>query len=172
MRFARFTLELACDVDRLGPLALHLIDAQQRTQRAQSMCWLLQQPHAAGETGEETKKPHPVRNAILIAVGVLLLVAAVLWWLNSRHYESTDDAQVDAHVTQLAARVGGTLTKVAVDDNQLVEAGTLLVELDPRDYQVAIASCPGAMRVPGPVDTHVTSGSLTSVRVICDTGIR
>jgi membrane fusion protein (multidrug efflux system) len=45
---------------------------------------------------------------------------------------------VDAHVTQLAARVSGTVIKVAVDDNQLVEAGTLLVQLDPSDYQVAV----------------------------------
>ena len=45
---------------------------------------------------------------------------------------------MDAHVTQIAARVGGTVTKVAVDDNQLVDAGTVLIELDPRDYQVAV----------------------------------
>ncbi len=52
--------------------------------------------------------------------------------------ESTDDAQVDAHVTPIAARVGGTVLRVPVKDNQLVEAGAVLVEIDPRDYQIAV----------------------------------
>jgi membrane fusion protein, multidrug efflux system len=72
-------------------------------------------------------------------LALLVLVAAgVGWYLWTAGRESTDDAQVDGHVTQIASRVGGTVKRVAVDDNQLVEAGTLLVELDPRDYQVAV----------------------------------
>ena len=75
----------------------------------------------------------------LIIGGVLLLIlGAGAWAWTTAGHESTDDAQVDAHVTQIAARVSGTVTTVAVDDNQLVEAGALLVQLDPRDYQVAI----------------------------------
>src|SRR5882724_10417499 len=61
-----------------------------------------------------------------------------LWLFLTAGRVSTDDAQVDAHVTQIAARVGGTVTRVAVEDNQLVDAGTVLIELDPRDYQVAV----------------------------------
>jgi len=76
----------------------------------------------------------------IIAVVVLLLVAGVaVWWWRTRGQESTDDAQVDAHVTQIAARVGGTLLNVPVHDNQEVEAGTVLVQIDPRDYEVAVA---------------------------------
>jgi membrane fusion protein, multidrug efflux system len=79
--------------------------------------------------------------ARLRILGGALVLAAVgigVWlWLSAGHV-STDDAQVDAHVTQIAARVSGTVTKVAVNDNQLVDAGAVLVELDPRDYQVAI----------------------------------
>jgi membrane fusion protein, multidrug efflux system len=67
------------------------------------------------------------------------VLGAGLWWWLTRGYESTDDAQVDAHVTQIAARVSGTVLKVSVDDNQEVDAGTVLVEIDPRDYQVAVA---------------------------------
>jgi membrane fusion protein, multidrug efflux system len=73
-----------------------------------------------------------------IAVAVLAIAGVGAWLLLTAGRESTDDAQLDAHVTQLAARVSGTVTKVAVEDNQLVEAGAVLVELDPRDYQVAI----------------------------------
>ncbi len=74
-----------------------------------------------------------------LGVGALLVVIAgvVIWlWLTSGR-ESTDDAQVEAHVTQIAPRVGGTILHVNVKDNQQVAADTALVELDPRDYQVA-----------------------------------
>jgi membrane fusion protein (multidrug efflux system) len=73
------------------------------------------------------------------ALVVLLAVAGVvLWFWLTAGRESTDDAQIDAHMTQVAARVGGTITKVAIDDNQIVDAGAVLVELDTRDYQVAV----------------------------------
>ena len=75
-------------------------------------------------------------------IGVVVLLAAVVgvgaWLWLTRGQESTDDAQVDAHLTPISARVGGTVMKVLVDDNQLVEAGATLVEIDPRDYQVAL----------------------------------
>src|SRR5881394_739893 len=77
------------------------------------------------------------RVRIVIGVVVLLALGAGLWAWSTSGRESTDDAQVDAHMTQIAARIGGTLTKVAVEDNQLVEAGALLVQLDPGDYLVA-----------------------------------
>src|SRR4051812_258354 len=78
------------------------------------------------------------RFRVIVGVVVLLVAAAGLWWWLSQGKESTDDAQVDAHVTQIASRIGGTVLKVSVDDNQVVEAGTVLVEIDPRDYQVAV----------------------------------
>ncbi|PYQ12787.1 MAG: HlyD family secretion protein [Acidobacteria bacterium] len=79
-----------------------------------------------------------MRRARWIGLGVI--VAAVVAGLVWRHYagrESTDDAQIDGHIVPVAARVGGTVQTVAVADNQFVDAGTLLVQLDPRDYQVA-----------------------------------
>jgi len=72
----------------------------------------------------------------LAAVVVVLGVLIYLWRTAGR--ASTDDAQVDGHITQVAARVGGTVVKVNVKENQYVETGTVLVELDPRDYQVAV----------------------------------
>jgi membrane fusion protein (multidrug efflux system) len=78
------------------------------------------------------------RFLIGAAVLVLIVVGIGAWWWMTRGQESTDDAQVDAHLTPISARVGGTVLKVLVDDNQLVEAGTTLVEIDPRDYQVAL----------------------------------
>ena len=71
---------------------------------------------------------------------VLLLGMAVFgWFLYSRTYETTDDAQVDGHLDQVAARISGTIVKVYANDNQLVEAGQPLVDLDTHDQEVALA---------------------------------
>jgi membrane fusion protein (multidrug efflux system) len=78
------------------------------------------------------------RVRLLVVIVVVLLVGVGIWYWIGRGRESTDDAQIDSHVTQVSARVAGTIVKVGVDDNQLVEEGALLVELDPRDYQVAL----------------------------------
>jgi membrane fusion protein, multidrug efflux system len=75
----------------------------------------------------------------LIAVGIVIAIVVVgVWMWATAGHESTDDAQIDGHVTQIAARVGGTVLRVPVEDNQQMEAGAVLVEIDPRDYQVAI----------------------------------
>jgi len=78
------------------------------------------------------------RVRLLIGVVLVMLIAAGAWVWATAGRVSTDDAQVDARVTQIASRVPGTVARVAVADNQLVEAGTVLIELDPRDYQVAV----------------------------------
>ena len=78
------------------------------------------------------------RSRIIAAVVAVLVVIAAIVWLMSRGHESTDDAQIDGHITQIAARVGGPIVKLAVDNNDKVDAGALLVQIDPRDYQVAL----------------------------------
>src|SRR5712692_3862877 len=76
------------------------------------------------------------RIALVIAVIVLLVVGLFIYrYVTS--YESTDDAQVDGHVNSVSARISGHVTKLNVQDNQYVQAGTVLVEIDPADYQVA-----------------------------------
>jgi len=72
-----------------------------------------------------------------VVLAVVLAVAAIVW-LRSRGHESTDDAQVDGRITQIAPRVGGTIVKIGVENNQAVGAGTVLVQIDPSDYQVAL----------------------------------
>jgi len=74
----------------------------------------------------------------LTLAGLVLLVAVFFLWRYLASYESTDDAQIDGHVNAVSARVGGHVNKLNVQDNQYVEKGTVLVEIDPADYQVAV----------------------------------
>ena len=79
------------------------------------------------------------RNVAILIVAVLLVVAGIFLWRYLSSYESTDDAQVDVHLYPVSARVSGYVVRVNVDDNQWVEKGTVLVEIDPKDYEVAVA---------------------------------
>ncbi len=81
----------------------------------------------------------PRTKLVLFLVIAALLVAGVLLWRYFGSYESTDDAQIDGHVNSVSARVSGHVTKLNVEDNQYVEKGTVLVEIDPTDYEVAVA---------------------------------
>src|SRR5580658_4660330 len=78
------------------------------------------------------------RWIFLAAFGVLAVAGAFLWHYLSG-FESTDDAQVDVHLYPVSARISGYIQKVNVEDNQWVEAGYTLVEIDPKDYEVALA---------------------------------
>ena len=71
---------------------------------------------------------------------VFAAMAGFSWWLHARHFESTDDAQIDGHINVVSSRISGTVLYVnpRIENNQYVEAGTLLLELDPSDYQAAL----------------------------------
>src|ERR1700692_4267083 len=96
---------------------------------------------AAPRAGLLQRKPW-IRTALRVLLVVLLIGAAINWW-NSRKYEDTDDAQVDGHIDPISARVNGHVVRVDVEDGQYVKAGTLLVEIDDRDYQVAVERARG-----------------------------
>ena len=79
----------------------------------------------------------PYRKALFIALAVVVLAGGAAAWSYFSSYESTDDAQVDGHLHQISARISGTILSVnpAVEDSHYVEAGTVLAEIDPADYQ-------------------------------------
>lgn len=79
------------------------------------------------------------RNLIIIAVAVVVVVAGLLLWRYLSSYESTDDAQADVHLYPVSARISGYVIRVNVNDNQWVNKGDVLVEIDPTDYQIALA---------------------------------
>src|ERR1700726_4804449 len=79
------------------------------------------------------------RNLVILVIAVVVIVSSVFLWRYLSSYESTDDAQADVHLYPVSARVSGHVVRVNVDDNQWVEKGTVLVEIDPKDYEVAVA---------------------------------
>jgi membrane fusion protein, multidrug efflux system len=78
------------------------------------------------------------RNLIIVASAVVIVVGGLLLWRYLSSYESTDDAQADVHLYPVSARISGYVIHVNVNDNQWVNKGDVLVEIDPTDYQVAL----------------------------------
>ncbi len=114
------------------------------------------------------------RVPVAIGVCVVLVLVAGVWWWSTRNRESTDDAQVDAGVTPIAARVGGTVVAVPIVDNQQVHEGAALVEIDKRDYEVALDRARAeladaeasaiAARAGVPITSTTTASNVTTAR--------
>jgi membrane fusion protein (multidrug efflux system) len=128
------------------------------------------QPEAVEET--EIAQPQSRRKGILIVVLVVAVLVSVAIWWHSTFTEDTDDAQVNGHLIQVSARIGGQVAKVDVEENQVVKAGDVIAELDPRDYQVAVENAAAALasaqanaaaaNVNVPITTVNTGSNLTS----------
>jgi len=108
-----------------------------------------------------------LRMFVIIGV-VVVLVAGFFLWRYFNSYESTDDAQIDGHLNPISARVGGHIEKLLVEDNQFVQAGQPVAQIDPRDYQVLVAraradydNAVAAAQAAG-VNVPITSTSTTS----------
>jgi membrane fusion protein (multidrug efflux system) len=86
----------------------------------------------------EAKKPPAWRRPALVAAAVVVLLAVAGWVTYAQRFEDTDDAQVDGDISAISPRVNGTVVAVHFVDNQPVKRGDLLVEIDPRDFQVAL----------------------------------
>src|SRR6059058_4858559 len=81
---------------------------------------------------------NPKTKRMLFGAGAAVLAALTGLFFYYHNRETTDDAQVDGHITPMASKVYGRVEQVLVDDNQAVKAGQVLVKIDPRDYQAAL----------------------------------
>ena len=86
----------------------------------------------------QSRLRRPMVLLVVAIVALAVIIGGILWWLQARRYESTDDAFIDVHMTRVAPQVAGRVLRVAVDDNQQVKPGDLLVEIDPADYQARL----------------------------------
>jgi membrane fusion protein, multidrug efflux system len=99
---------------------------------------------AVGPGGPPAPRPKRRRRLRWVLFGLAILVAAgVALYLHLAGWESTDDAQIDGYIYPVSSRVSGYVTRVTVEDNQFVNAGTVLTELDRKDYVVAVANAKG-----------------------------
>jgi membrane fusion protein (multidrug efflux system) len=110
---------------------------------------------------------------VVIVVGIELYRYYAVW-------ESTDDAQIDGYIYPVNSRITGYVVRVTVDDNQYVEAGTVLVQLDPKDYEVAVANAKAAvandeasaaaLSINVPITSVNTSTQLSTAQADVDNG--
>lgn len=132
---------------------------------------------AISSTG--TGRPRPSRRGrgrrtliILILAGAAVVTAAIVLYQRYAVWESTDDAQIDGYIFTVSSRVPGYVTRVVVDNNQYVEAGTVVVQLDQKDYEVAVANAKAtlandqasaaALQTNVPITSASTSSQLSS----------
>jgi membrane fusion protein (multidrug efflux system) len=97
-------------------------------------------PHPAPAiTARLPRRRRPVVLRLLAALAGLAAVGAgIVWWLDARDYETTDDAFIDAHMVRIAPQVAGRVALVPVDDNQAVVPGQLLLKIDPASLQAKL----------------------------------
>lgn len=136
-----------------------------------------QQPLPASDRDLRWRKLHasnPRTRVFMIIGAIVLVVVGFFVWRYLTSYESTDDAQIDGHLNPISARVSGHVQKILVQDNQFVQAGSPLVQIDPRDYQLAlqkaqadydqaVAAAKGA-QVNVPITTVSTSSEVSTAQ--------
>jgi membrane fusion protein, multidrug efflux system len=97
----------------------------------------------SGDTGAHHHRPW--RSLLVLAAVILLGGAGVLYYLETLHSETTDDATVQADIVAVMAKVPGYVQTLRVDDNSVVKKDQLLLTIDPRDYALQVASASTAL---------------------------
>jgi membrane fusion protein, multidrug efflux system len=96
------------------------------------------------EETEIVRAPSRRRGILIVLIAAAALIALGLWW-RSTFYEDTDDAQINGHLIQVSTRVAGNVARIYVNENQKVKAGDPILDLDPRDFQVAVENAQAAL---------------------------
>src|SRR5208282_2279527 len=90
----------------------------------------------AGRRGVLSQRP--VRLVLALVVAALMCVGGMRFWNYLQSYQWTDDAEIDGHLDPISTRINDTVVRVYVENTYHVKKGQVLVDLDPRDYQVAL----------------------------------
>ncbi len=84
------------------------------------------------QTGQNSKK----NRALIIIIGIVISIIAIIYYINSLKYETTDDAYIESDLTQISSRVSGQISEIYIEDNQQIEEGDLIAKIDDTDYKV------------------------------------
>ena len=125
---------------------------------------------------EEKKKGPGKKKRAGVILLVLLATGGTLglkWWIKGQTHITTDNAFVEAHIHSISARIPGIVKSVAVQDNQFVRKGDLIVELDPTDYRARVADATASINMArnetsgeyAKVDAAKTAVSLARVKL-------
>jgi membrane fusion protein, multidrug efflux system len=164
------------EVQRLRDEQQRMRDEQEKLRAANMQKQPEQKQEPEKPTEPEQKKGiKPFTILILLVVIAALAVGGFFLWNYFSSYEATDDAQIDGHINSISSRISGTVTAVYVEDNQSVQAGQLLVDLDPRDYAVELAlakaSLGTALRQVSAQNPNVPITSITNQTTISTSGL-
>src|SRR4051812_10164543 len=126
------------------------------------------------ETAPRGRRRNMARIVVPVVVLVILGIGGYLVWKRLNTYESTDDAQIDGHINSISSRVEGTVIQVLVEDQSFVKAGDVLVRIDPKDFEVAVAKAQADLaeaesslvgsRADVPIISTNTASQLTTAR--------
>src|SRR5713226_8115699 len=127
-----------------------------------------------GPNRAPVRRGEPAMKILLVVLALAIIAILIPLYRYYIAWESTDDAQIDGYVYPVSSRVSGYVTRVTVDDNQYMEAGTVLAQLDPKDYEVAVANAKAtlandqasaaAMLTNVPITSVNTSSSLSAAQ--------
>ena len=100
-----------------------------------------------GNSRQREKKGSKLPLIILAIFIVIAAIGGTWYWWSGRNLQSTDDAYTDGHAITIAPRISGQVIQLAVNDNQFVRQGDLLIQIDPRDYQTARDQAAGTLAI-------------------------
>jgi membrane fusion protein, multidrug efflux system len=137
------------EVERLRLEVEHLLDQQKAFQRTPQSNDLRVDEDVKDHEGDDTSARNPgdrrgvlsrrpIRLVLALVVAALLCAGGMRFWNYLQSYQWTDDAEIDGHLDPISTRINDTVIRVYVENTYHVEAGQPLVDLDPRDYQVAV----------------------------------
>jgi membrane fusion protein (multidrug efflux system) len=114
---------------------------------------------------KENQKIHP-GNIVITIIAIIVVLAGVFYfiqyWGFSRHYEETNDAQVESYINPVSARAGGYIEQVKFEEHQLVKRGDTLVILDDREYKAQLEAAEAAIEDAQAQLTVLTAGIRSS----------
>jgi membrane fusion protein, multidrug efflux system len=91
-----------------------------------------------GQKARSARRSRPFIIALVVLLGIGAVIGTVLWWLQARQFEWTDDAFIDTRIVSISSQINGLIVDVPVNDNQFVDADAVLFRIDERDYRAAL----------------------------------